>query len=121
MSKILVVDDERLTGDLLETFLKMKGFEVVRADGGRDGMTLAILEHPDLIIVDMMMPDISGDELCHLLRHNSVTQHMPILVLSALFSGESQRRARAAGADFYLPKHVPLPELYQHLNRLMSA
>jgi DNA-binding response OmpR family regulator len=121
MTKILVVDDEQLTADLLTTYLTMKGFEVVRAERARDGATSAVNELPDAMIVDMMMPDMSGDQLCRVVRENPSTQHIPILILSALFTADAQRRARQAGANDFVAKTAPLPELLNRLNRLLAG
>jgi DNA-binding response OmpR family regulator len=119
MPGILVIDDERLAVDLLEMFLKMKGYTVIRAERGEVGLEKATIHAPDAIILDMMMPDLSGDEVCRRLRAMPQTQHTPIIILSALYSTSAQQKARDAGANIYLPKNVPLPELHQQLKKLI--
>jgi DNA-binding response OmpR family regulator len=120
MAKVLVVDDERLTTDLLGAYLKMRGFEVVSTQHGRDVLPLALSEHPDIVLLDVMMPDIPGDMVCRMLRENPQTSALPVVMLSALYSLDSQEKARQAGADHYLPKNIPLPELVNQLNRFVN-
>ncbi len=121
MAKVLVVDDERLTTDLLSSYLKMRGFEVVTSQHGRDVLMLAIAERPDIILLDVMMPDMPGYAVCQALRTNPETSTVPVIMLSALYSLESQEKARLAGADHYLPKNIPLPELVNQLNRFLHT
>ncbi len=121
MPEILVIDDERLAVDLLEMFLKMKGFGVIRATRGAEGIEKATIHSPDAIILDMMMPDLTGDQVCQQLRNTPETHRTPIIILSALSSTAAQQKARDAGANLYLPKNVPLPELYRQLSSLISG
>jgi DNA-binding response OmpR family regulator len=120
MRKLLIVDDERLTGELLVTYLTIKGFSVEVAENGRDGFMKAQAINPDLIILDMMMPDMNGEELCRMLRQATLTSDIPIIFLSALHSYDAQRRAREAGANHYLPKNTPLKELTEQVKRLIT-
>ncbi len=121
MPKILIIDDEPLTVNLLETFLTTKGFEVITAQTGHDGMTLAQVDTPDAVILDMMLPDLSGDNICEFLRKTPATARLPILMLSALSTKGAQDKAKAAGADVYLSKSIQLPELLNQLQRLLPT
>ena len=120
MPKVLIIDDESLTVSLLETFLKARGFEVASALNGQDGLILAQVEAPDIIILDMMLPDISGDILTDTIRNDPATAHIPIVILSALYTKGAQDKAKMAGANHYMPKNIQLPELLNQLQRLLK-
>ncbi len=120
MPKVLIIDDESLTISLLETYLSARGFEVVSALNGLDGLTLAQVEQPDIMIVDMMLPDIGGEAICQQLRAMPATAHIPVVILSALTNRATQEKAKTAGANTYVPKNVPLTEVLSQLNRLLN-
>jgi DNA-binding response OmpR family regulator len=121
MSKVLVVDDEPENIIMLRLFLQRRGFEIIGAPNGLEGLTLAQAETPDAIILDMMLPDISGEEFCTRLRSNVVTARLPIVVLSARFAPKDREGAIAAGANYYMTKPANFPELVNELNRLIVA
>ena len=102
--KIMVVDDEPGALALIEILLKRKGFTVVTARGAQHALTLLTHEKPDLFILDVMMPGISGLELCQQLRNRADTAHIPVLMLSAWSDIEAVQRGLSAGANDYLTK-----------------
>ena len=120
MSKVLIVEDEPDFIHMLEIILKRKGFEVVHAERGQDGLVLAEVEAPDVIILDMMLPDLDGVQFCRQLRATSAIAHIPILVLSARMDPSEQKKALAAGANVYLIKPAGSAELVEHLQRLLN-
>ena len=83
MAKIAVVDDEQDIVDVLEYNLKAAGFEVVSAIRGKEGLDMVATEQPDLLILDLMLPDISGTEVCRTLRATPFGKRLPIVMLSA--------------------------------------
>ena len=83
MAKVLIVDDEPFTVEMLETFLQLQGYETVGALNGENGIIFAQIESPDILILDLMMPDIQGFEVCRRLRTMPLTAALPVLVLSA--------------------------------------
>lgn len=108
MSKrILVIDDERDVLDLIRTILKSKGYTILCANGGEEGLRLAEREMPDLIISDLMMPRVSGMEVVKRLRAHPQMKSIPIIVLSAISSDSDKPDefwARGLGVDDYLSK-----------------
>lgn len=120
-AKILIVDDEPFTVDLFETFLELNGYETVKAYNGEDGLVLAKIEHPDVMILDLMMPDIEGYEVCERLRAFQPTAKLPILIVSARAEPSSRDRALKVGASGYLTKPVQFPVLLNELKRLLEA
>lgn len=119
-TKLLIVDDEPFTVDMLETFLQLNGFETVGALNGQDGLTLVKVEQPELVILDLMLPDIEGYEVCKRIRAYPQSAGLPVLVLSARAESSSKDRAMEAGADAYLVKPVQFPQLLTELNRLLE-
>src|SRR5258708_7348045 len=120
MPKVLIVDDEPSTVELLRVYLSMKGFQVICAYSGSEAIEFAEIEHPDVIVLDMMLPIISGEDVCVQVRRNIHTNHIPIIILSALQSQRDQNRAIAAGANYYMTKPIRFPQLLDQLKRMLA-
>ncbi|MDR6121732.1 DNA-binding response OmpR family regulator [Bacillus sp. SLBN-46] len=99
--KILLVDDERRIIEVLEAYLEREGYEIHSADNGIDALKKAKSINPDLIILDLMLPDISGEEVCRLVRKES---DVPILMLTAKSAEDDRINGIVMGADDYLTK-----------------
>ena len=84
MSKILVVDDDEAINELIKVNLELSGYDVISAFDGIQGFTLAKQELPDLIILDIMMPDVDGYTVAKRVRENKTTKEIPILMLTAM-------------------------------------
>lgn len=107
-AKILVVDDDLYVRRSLQAVLEAEGYQVVVAQHGFEGLRLLQEEHPDLVILDALMPDMDGWETCRRMRGLSA---VPILILTALQNEEERLRGLQAGATDYLLKPVSLNEL----------
>ncbi|MEH7307148.1 response regulator transcription factor [Neobacillus drentensis] len=99
--KILLVDDERRIIEVLEAYLEREGYEIHCADNGIDALKKVKALNPDLIILDLMLPDISGEEVCRLVRKES---DVPILMLTAKSAEDDRINGIVMGADDYLTK-----------------
>jgi len=99
--KILLVDDERRIIEVLEAYLEREGYEIHCADNGIDALKKTKTINPDLIILDLMLPDISGEEVCRLVRKES---DVPILMLTAKSAEDDRINGIVMGADDYLTK-----------------
>jgi DNA-binding response OmpR family regulator len=99
--KILIVDDERRIIEVLEAYLVREGYEIHSADNGIDALKKVKSLNPDLIILDLMLPDISGEEVCRLVRKES---DVPILMLTAKSAEDDRINGIVMGADDYLTK-----------------
>lgn len=110
MAKILIVDDEPLTVEMLSTFLGLIGHQSVGALSGRQTWDKLAYEHPDLILLDIMLPDDNGLDICRKLRANDATKHLPIIMISA-YSPPMTKQATEAGANGYLAKPIKLDAL----------
>jgi CheY-like chemotaxis protein len=119
-TKLLIVDDEPFTVDMLQTFLTINGYDTVGAFSGEDGLLMVKVEHPEVVILDLMLPDIEGYEVCQRIRQYPPTASLPVLVLSARAEPESKSKAMAHGADAYMVKPVQFPMLLSELTRIME-
>jgi DNA-binding response OmpR family regulator len=111
MKKILVVDDEDDILHFLELVLKEKGYHVATASGGHEALTKAQLERPDLILLDIMMPQMDGWEVLKLLRVDPETARIPVAMLSARTEAKDRVQGLQEGAIDYICKPFSLLEL----------
>ena len=116
-TKILVIDDDSAVTDLLSVLLHSQGFDVVATNNSAEGVTHARTYQPDLIILDLMMPEMDGWEVCRAIRAFS---QVPIIVLSALNDPSMVASVLDSGADDYLTKPTPSRILVAHINRLLK-
>jgi len=114
-TKVLIVDDDRDTTDLLKLILEPNDFEVMTANTGKLGIEMARAHCPDLMIVDLLMPDVDGLKVCQEVRQFS---GMPILVLSAISKPNIAEEVLNSGADDFLMKPMNSGVLIASLNRL---
>ena len=108
MSKILIVEDERKIARFLELELQHEGYEVDTAGDGRTGLEKALTWKPDLMILDLMLPELSGIEVCRRLRHES---DLPIIMLTAKDDVSDKVMGLDMGADDYMTKPFAIEEL----------
>lgn len=113
--KLLVIDDDVAVTDLLSLLLKSQGFEVSATNNSSDGLAMIREQQPDLVILDLMMPEMDGWEVCRSVRQFS---QVPIIILSALNDPSMIASVLDAGADDYLTKPTPSRVLVAHINRL---
>ena len=102
--KILVVEDEPNQVELIEFNLNSEGYEVVVARDGEEALNLAEEENPDLILLDWMLPKVSGIEVCRQLRRSKMTREIPIVMLTARSEESDKIRGLDIGADDYITK-----------------
>ena len=120
MIKILYVEDNEENIYMLSRRLKKKGFEIVIARDGEEGIALAQHESPDLILMDLSLPKLDGWGATKQLKGNSKTQHIPIIALSAHAMAEHKASALEAGCDDYDTKPVDLARLLSKINMQLS-
>ena len=119
MAKILLVEDNELNRDMLTRRLERRGFEVVSAVDGRAGIALGEQEAPDLILMDMSLPDVDGWEATRRLKASSQTRSIPIIALTAHAMSGDRERAIEAGCDDYDTKPVELGRLLEKIDSLI--
>jgi two-component system response regulator MtrA len=112
---ILTIDDDPAITELLSVILRANGFELLIANSGEEGVRIIREKTPRLVILDLMMPDMDGWQVCKTVRAFS---NVPILILSALDDPSVVASILDAGADDYLVKPVPSAVLVAHLNKI---
>ena len=118
-ARILVVDDEPANVRLLEAKLQSEYFDVCTSEGGKEAIEMAHSEHPDLILLDVMMPGIDGFETCRRLKSDPVTRHIPVIMVTALDQREDRIKGLEAGADDFLTKPVDDLTLFARVRSLL--
>ena len=121
MPKILLVEDNEMNRDMLSRRLQRKGYAVVTAEDGEKGLLLARSEAPDLILMDISLPAMSGWEVTRLLKADEATRHIPIIALTAHAWVTDREKAIAAGCDDYDTKPVEFGRLSEKMETLLTV
>ena len=117
--KILIVEDEKDIVKMLDYNLKKEGFRTINASDGEDALDLANREHPDLILLDLMLPGIDGLEVCKTLKSDSKTKHIPIIMLTAKTQEADKIVGLELGADDYVTKPFSPRELIARIKAVL--
>lgn len=124
MRRILIIDDEAVNRTLLVRLLdSLPGggpYQALQAADGETGLALAVDEHPDLILLDVMMPGLNGIEVCRKLKAETATRDIPVLILTGAYSEEPRNEGLAAGANDFLPKPFNREELELRIRNLLT-
>jgi len=120
MPKILVVEDERDIRDLIGFTLRFAGFEVVLVDNGVEAIEKVLVEQPDLVILDVRMPKMTGYEVCRQLKENPVTSAIPVVFLSAKGQEDEIQQGLASGALEYIVKPFAPDELADQVRDILQ-
>ena len=107
-NRILIVEDNPISLTLLKQLLKAHGYEVLGTPEGLQALDLAREEQPDLILMDIRLPDISGFEVTRLIKSDDRTKTIPIIAVTALASPEYEKKGLESGCDAYIPKPITL-------------
>lgn len=118
---ILLVDDEPQTRDLLRLMLKRDGYEVYDAEDGFDALKKVKQFKPDAILLDVMMPEIDGIEVCERIRADEQTADIPVIMLSARTHTEAVEIGIIAGATRYLSKPISRKDLLRHVSEVLDG
>ena len=121
-TRILLIEDNQDQIDLLTPLLQRAGYELLIARNGREGLTVARKERPDLILTDLMLPQLNGYEICTMLKQDTQYQDIPIMVLSATKIEEQDAKlAVECGANAYFLKTDGPQQLLQAIERVLSG
>ena len=120
MSRILLVEDNEMNRDMLSRRLLRKGYEVVIAADGGEGLEKARAESPDLILMDMSLPVVDGWEVTRRLKAEPRTRGIPVIALTAHVMAGDEEKARLAGCDDFDTKPVELPRLLTKIEALLQ-
>lgn len=119
MTKVVIVEDEETLANNLADKLRSEGFAVVVSLDGEDGLDKIRTEHPDLIILDIMLPRLDGLSICRIVRHDGATAHIPIIMLTARGTEVDKIVGLESGADDYIVKPFSLGELLARVRAVM--
>jgi CheY-like chemotaxis protein len=120
MPRILLVEDNEMNRDMLSRRLERKGYEVVVAVDGAEGVTRAQADGPDLILMDMSLPVLDGWEATRQLKADPTTQAIPVIALTAHAMSGDREKALQAGCDDYDTKPIELPRLLQKIEAFLG-
>jgi pilus assembly protein CpaE len=120
MARILVIDDDSEYLEMINLLLQRAGHQVALSAEGEEGLAMALAETPDLVILDVMMPGVTGYEICRRLRSEPETACVPIIILTARGQPVDRDAALEAGADEYLSKPVTMTELVERVEALLA-
>ena len=121
MTKVLLVEDNEMNRDMLSRRLERKGYEVLIAIDGAEGVSMGMETHPDIILMDMSLPIIDGWTATQQLKTNPDTTHIPIIALTAHAMAGDREKALAAGCDDYDTKPIDLPRLLSKISNLLKT
>jgi two-component system phosphate regulon response regulator PhoB len=120
MAKVLVVEDEPEMAEMMSRHLRQAGFEVVLAENGRLALERVRLEGPQLLLLDLVLPDLDGFEVCKRLRRDPVTEGIPIIIVTGRSSEMDRVLGFELGADDYVTKPFSLRELTLRIRRSLD-
>lgn len=116
---ILVVDDEQDLLDLIEYNLRQEGFNVLKAENGKDGIQIARGHMPDLVLLDIMMPQMDGIEVCDRMREDPSLTHIPIIFLTARSDEKTEIEGLNKGADDFITKPISTSKLISRIKAVL--
>ena len=121
MPKILIVDDDVTITELMKALMMMEGHQPTTLNDSTKALDVVSTVNPDLITLDLMMPGISGFELCEMLHQDPRFSRIPIMIVSARDDQESKRKAMQAGASEYLTKPFGVDAFIQKVKKLTNS
>jgi two-component system, cell cycle response regulator DivK len=119
--RILVVEDDRLSLALLKQLLEVHGYEILETPEGLEAIDIARDEQPDLILMDIRLPDICGLEATRLLKQDKQTKTIPIIAVTALATPECENKGLESGCDAYVAKPITLDTLLRTIESFLSS
>jgi DNA-binding response OmpR family regulator len=119
-ARILLIDDHQTVFRLIEAIVRIKGYKLLYAESGQQGIVMARKEQPDLVLLDVMMPDIDGFKVCQYLKENDDTKEIPIMFLTARGADGDLEAGRKAGADGFMTKPFQTMEVLKQIERLLA-
>lgn len=120
MRKILVIEDEPDAAGFLKLHLEKYEFEVYCAFDGKEGYRLARTKNPDLILLDLMLPEVDGFWVCEMLKTDAKFEKIPVIVLTARSADEDMAVAKKCGADDYITKPFEFNDLLSKIRKLLK-
>jgi two-component system cell cycle response regulator DivK len=120
VAKILLVEDNEMNRDMLSRRLERKGYQIVMAVDGGEGVAMATSEKPDLILMDMSLPVLNGWDATRQIKADPATQAIPVIALTAHAMATDREKALEAGCEDYDTKPIELPRLLEKIETLLK-
>jgi two-component system, chemotaxis family, response regulator PixH len=120
LGTILIVEDSPSELELMSHYLKESGYNVIKANGAKEALEKALSHNPDAIVTDVVMPGMSGFELCRSLKRNPITQKVPIVICSSKNQEIDRLRAMRQGADAYVTKPYTREQLLRAIKSVAT-
>ena len=117
---ILIVDDDYLSRELLQAHMENAHYSVLLANSGNKALEVAAAQQPDVILMDVNMPGLSGYTTCIQLKQSPTTSHIPVLLMTAMDDEESILQATESGADGFVSKPFDIPQMFEQIKRLIE-
>jgi two-component system, cell cycle response regulator DivK len=117
---IVIIEDDCMNSDMLAQRFELRGFRVLTAVDGVEGIALAATEAPDVILMDVSLPEMDGWEAAGLLKSGAATRHIPVVALTAHAMASDRDKALKAGCDEYETKPVDFPRLMKKIETLLN-
>jgi two-component system, cell cycle response regulator DivK len=121
MVKVLLIEDNEMNRDMLSRRLTKRGYEVVMAIDGQQGIDMSVSEKPELILLDMSLPVVDGWDAAKQIKANEISKPVPLIALTAHAMAADKERALSAGCDDFDTKPVELPRLLAKMETLLKA
>lgn len=118
---VLIVDDKPTNVELVKVLLEMEGYRILTASSGREGVTMALKCLPDLILMDIMMPEMDGLEATRRIKKNARTSGIPVVALTSCAMRGDKSRIRDAGCDGYVSKPINIDEFLEKIKGILDV
>ncbi len=120
MKKVVLIEDSKTLAGALVGVLELEGLQTVWAADGVQGVAAVRREKPDLVLLDLMLPKLSGFEVCKMLKTGEATWRIPVVIMSTLTDSESKLRAQEAGADYFIGKPYDLAATVAEIKKYLK-
>lgn len=120
-STILIIEDNEQNMYMLSYLLEKSNYKILKAFNGLDGLRLAHENNPEIILIDIQLPDMDGYEICNKLRHNGLPKNTTIIAVTSYAMGGDKEKAIEAGADGYLEKPINPETFVSQMERIVNA
>jgi len=118
--KILIIEDSKKTSVILKDVLALEGYEALVVNDGVSGIAAARREKPDLILLDLLLPKVSGFDVCAAVKKDDLTRHIPVLVISTMYTPENVEKVKICGALNFMKKPYKLEELLAEIKKILK-
>ncbi len=119
MAKIVMIEDSKILGNALKGALEVKGHKVLWVNDGRQGFPTVKKIKPDLVLLDLMLPHVSGFEICKAIKSDAAVFRTPVIIMSTLTNPEDRERAQSAGATHFIAKPYDLQSTLAEINKFI--